>query len=130
MICDKLPENKAEIIAQLAKQKISGLEETAIFLTSVGKFGQWNEQKVDKEYMMRIRPYIIEILGELKARGHNMAIRYNSEDLQENETVISCIRCENNGRTGVIRIMHSDETPCGDPWLSAPCDNCGHTNGY
>ncbi len=69
MICDKLPENKAEIIAQLAKQKINGLKETAIFLTSVGKFGQWNEQKADKEYMMRIRLFIIEILNELKAQG-------------------------------------------------------------
>ncbi len=69
MICEKLPENKEEIKTQLAKQKISGLKETASFLTSVGKFGQWNEQKVDKEYMMRIRPFIIEILGELKSQG-------------------------------------------------------------
>ena len=57
-------------------------------------------------------------------------IRYNSEDLQKNETLISCIRCENNGREGTIKIMHSDKTPCGDPWLSEACVICGHTNGY
>lgn len=69
MICEKLPETKEEIKAQLSKQKINGLGETASFITSVGKFGQWNEQKVDKEYMMRIRPFIIEILDELKSQG-------------------------------------------------------------
>jgi len=69
MICEKLPETKAEIIAQLAKNKVNGLKDTATFLTSVGKFGQWNEQKVTTEYMLRIRPYIIEILNELKAQG-------------------------------------------------------------
>ncbi len=69
MICEKLPENKVEIINQLAKNKVSGLRETAMFMTEVGKQGQWNEQKADKEYMMRIRPFIIEILDELKAQG-------------------------------------------------------------
>jgi hypothetical protein len=69
MICEKLPETKEEIIAQLAKNKVSGLRETAMFMTEVGKQGQWNEQKATKEYMMRIRPSIIEILDELKASG-------------------------------------------------------------
>lgn len=69
MICEKLPETKEEIKAQLEKNGVSGLRETANFLTGVGKQGCWNEQKVDNEYMMRIRPYIIEILDELKAKG-------------------------------------------------------------
>ena len=66
MICEKLPTTKEEIKVQLKKQKISGLRETAIFLTGVGKFGQWNEQTATKEYMTRIRPLVIEILDELK----------------------------------------------------------------
>jgi hypothetical protein len=69
MICIKLPETKAEIKAQLEKNKIKGFKDTAIFLTSIGNFGQWNEQKVNKNYMMKIKPHIIEILNELKAQG-------------------------------------------------------------
>lgn len=66
MNCEKLPETKEEIKAQLEKNEVSGLRETALFITGVGKQGRWNEQKVDNEYMMRIRPHIIEILDELK----------------------------------------------------------------
>jgi hypothetical protein len=66
MICEKLPETKDEIKAQLEKNGVSGFRETALFLTGVGKQGCWNEQKVDNEYMMGIRPIIIEILDELK----------------------------------------------------------------
>ena len=68
MICDKLPENKEQIIEQLAKQNITGFRSTALFLTGVGKQGRWNEQEVTNEYMMKIRPFIIEILDELKSQ--------------------------------------------------------------
>lgn len=68
MLCEKLPETKEEIIEQLKKNKVSGLKDTAIFMTAVGQHGQWNEQKATKEYMLRIRPFVIEILNELKAK--------------------------------------------------------------
>ena len=66
MICEKLPETKYELIAQLKKNNVTGLRDTAMFLTGVGKQGCWNEQLVTMEYMMRIRPLIIEILDELE----------------------------------------------------------------
>jgi hypothetical protein len=66
MICEKLPENKDEIVKQLAKQNITGLKSTALFFTGMGKQGRWNEQEVTTEYIMKIRPFIIEILDELK----------------------------------------------------------------
>ena len=68
MKCEKLPETKEEIIAQLTKNKVVGLRDTALFLTGVSKQGCWNEQKVTIEYMMSIQPMIIEILDELKAQ--------------------------------------------------------------
>lgn len=68
MINEKLPVTKDEIIAQLKKQKVRGLKDTALFLTGVGKQGVWNEQPVSKEYMMKIRPHIIDILDDLKAK--------------------------------------------------------------
>lgn len=68
MICEKLPETKEEIIAQLAQNKVVGLRDTALFMTGVAKQGCWNEQLVTKEYMVSIQPMIIEILDELKAQ--------------------------------------------------------------
>lgn len=66
MICEKLPSTKKEIIEQLKKNKISGFRDTALFMTGVGKQSRWNEQIVTAEYMTKIRPFIIEILEELK----------------------------------------------------------------
>lgn len=66
MICEKLPETKDEILAQLVKNKVYGLKETALFMTGISKQGCWNEQQVTTEYMKQIRPYIIEILDEMK----------------------------------------------------------------
>jgi len=66
MICEKLPETKEEIIAQLAKNKVVGIRDTALFMTGVAKQGCWNEQEVTKEYIVKIQPMIIEILDELK----------------------------------------------------------------
>ena len=68
MICEKLPETKDEIVAQLKRNNVSGLQSTAIFMTGVAKQGCWNEQKVTKEYMMSIQPMIIKILDDLKAQ--------------------------------------------------------------
>ena len=68
MICEKLPKTKDEIVAQLKKNNVSGLQDTALFMTGVGKQGCWNEQKVTKKYMISIQPIVIEILNELKAQ--------------------------------------------------------------
>ena len=61
MICEKLPETEEEIIEQLKRSGCATKEDVGRFLIGVRKFGCWNEQKADKEYLQKIFPTVKKI---------------------------------------------------------------------
>lgn len=66
MICEKLPETEEEIIAQLKKNGCTTAKDVGLLLVGVRDFGQWNEQKADREYLKRISPTVMKIAkGEI-----------------------------------------------------------------